>query len=320
MSPLVSIVIPTYNRAHLISETLDSIRAQTYSSWECIVVDDGSTDGTDIIVQKYIKLDPRFKYHKRPKNRKKGGNAVRNYGFEISKGEFVSFLDSDDRFYPEKLSIQVKAIENYNTDYHICQCMMYDIDNNKEVGLRAEKVFSENILENYILFKTFWLNGGPLFKKSFLIKEKIKFNENLYQSQDYDFHLKVLRASVNYVYTETPLVKISVHDNNMSTLAPIDVKKIYSNAFVRFEILKYDSENISDNTCSFVYNKILAYFTSVVRLRSIKYYFIFLFLVIKTFKYIDVSFLEKKNTLVKILMSSLYLLTGKGYSLTKIHN
>jgi len=261
MALLVSIIIPTYNRAHLIGKTLDSIIAQTYTNWECIVVDDGSTDGTDVLVHDYVKYDARIQYLKRPSKRKEGGNAARNYGFEISKGELVSFLDSDDCFYPEKLNIQVKAIENSTFDYHICQCMMYDVDNNKELGLRAEKVFSENILENYILFKTFWLTGAPLFKKSFLVKEKIKFNENLYQSQDYDFHLKVLRASLNYNYTETPLIKISVHENNMSSLAPVNVKKIYSNAFVRFEILKYDNKNMSDKTCSFIYNKILAYYT-----------------------------------------------------------
>ncbi|WP_372938266.1 glycosyltransferase family 2 protein, partial [Seonamhaeicola sp.] len=87
--PLVSIIIPTYNRAHLIGETLDSVLAQTYTHWECIVVDDGSSDHTSQVVATYCKNDARFQYHQRPLDRPKGANACRNYGFELSKGEYI---------------------------------------------------------------------------------------------------------------------------------------------------------------------------------------------------------------------------------------
>ena len=69
--PLVSIIILTYNRAHLIGETLDSVLAQTYTHWECIVVDDGSTDATDEVLATYVEKDSRFQYHHRPKDRQK---------------------------------------------------------------------------------------------------------------------------------------------------------------------------------------------------------------------------------------------------------
>ena len=85
-NPLVSIIIPTYNRAHLLEETLNSIVKQTYSNWECLIVDDGSKDDTDNFMESFIKKDKRFQYHKRPKNSPKGGNAARNYGFQLSKG------------------------------------------------------------------------------------------------------------------------------------------------------------------------------------------------------------------------------------------
>src|SRR5688572_29060991 len=94
--PLISIIIPTYNRALMLEETLDSIIAQTYKNWECIVVDDGSTDATDKLMAEYIDRDSRFQYHHRPKDRLPGGNAARNYGFEISKGNFIQWFDSDD--------------------------------------------------------------------------------------------------------------------------------------------------------------------------------------------------------------------------------
>src|SRR5690606_31488967 len=96
LEPLVSIIIPTYNRAHLIGETLDSVLAQTYKNWECIVVDDGSTDGTDALLASYCKKDARFQYHHRPKEHLPGGNGARNYGFMLSKGEYIQWFDSDD--------------------------------------------------------------------------------------------------------------------------------------------------------------------------------------------------------------------------------
>ena len=100
---MVSIIIPTFNRAELIGETLDSILAQTYSDWECIIVDDGSTDNTHEIVTAYQKKDARFQFDHRPTDRLSGGNAARNYGFKISKGNFIQFFDSDDIMEPDHL-------------------------------------------------------------------------------------------------------------------------------------------------------------------------------------------------------------------------
>ena len=95
-NPLVSIIIPTYNRAHFIGETLESVIAQTYENWECIVVDDGSTDYTDELMEYYCKKDTRIQYHHRPDIKPRGANACRNYGFGVSKGEYINWFDSDD--------------------------------------------------------------------------------------------------------------------------------------------------------------------------------------------------------------------------------
>src|SRR5690606_6713113 len=94
--PLVSILIPNYNKAPYLRETLDSILSQTYLNWECIIVDDHSTDGSYEILEEYANLDCRFKVYKRPDHLPKGGNACRNYAFILSNGEFVNWFDSDD--------------------------------------------------------------------------------------------------------------------------------------------------------------------------------------------------------------------------------
>ena len=95
LTPLVSIIIPVYNRETLISETLNSIEQQTYTKWECILVDDCSKDNTPAILKSYANKDTRFKYHERPTNRQKGANACRNYGFELCESTYVNWFDSD---------------------------------------------------------------------------------------------------------------------------------------------------------------------------------------------------------------------------------
>ena len=121
MHSLVSIVIPTYNRAHLIGETLDSVLEQTYTNWECIVVDDGSADDTETVVMDYVNRDTRFQFHKRPEKYKSGGNGARNYGFDVSKGEYVNWFDSDDLMLPDAIQSKLDAFEE-NIDFVIPKC------------------------------------------------------------------------------------------------------------------------------------------------------------------------------------------------------
>ena len=101
-----SVVIPTYNRAHLVPKTIDSILAQQYEPFELIVVDDGSTDDTEKVLQKYTN-DARFRYF-RKENAERG--AARNYGFQKAKGDYVFFIDSDDLMLPGHFSVMNEKI------------------------------------------------------------------------------------------------------------------------------------------------------------------------------------------------------------------
>src|SRR5690606_6473581 len=114
MEPKVSIIIPTYNRCSLLGRTLDSVMSQTFSSWECIVVDDGSTDYTSEIMHFYTTIDGRIKYLVRPNHLSKGANSCRNYGFKMSRGSLIQWFDSDDLMLPLFLEIKVKAIQEQN--------------------------------------------------------------------------------------------------------------------------------------------------------------------------------------------------------------
>ena len=115
MKPVFSIVIPTYNRANVIIRTLDSVLAQTYQDWECLIVDDFSSDNTKEVISKYCKKDKRFRYF--VNEGMKGAQGARNTGITHSEGKFVSFLDSDDTWENEMLSYQLQAYQNDENVY-----------------------------------------------------------------------------------------------------------------------------------------------------------------------------------------------------------
>ncbi|MCK5508758.1 MAG: glycosyltransferase family 2 protein, partial [Desulfobacterales bacterium] len=113
-NPLVSVIIPTYNRGWILKETLNSVLAQDFTNFELIVVDDGSTDNTQDILNSYKENIIVLQQNN------KGVSAARNMGITSASGRFIAFLDSDDLWLPKKLSIQVDFF-NANTDALICQ-------------------------------------------------------------------------------------------------------------------------------------------------------------------------------------------------------
>ena len=121
MSELVSIVMPSYNTAKYISDSIKSVQAQTYNNWELIIVDDCSTDNSLDVIQSFN--DPRIRILQNEKN--SGAAISRNYALREATGRWIAFLDSDDTWAPEKLERQIKFMESNNyaftfTDYRIC--------------------------------------------------------------------------------------------------------------------------------------------------------------------------------------------------------
>lgn len=123
MEELVSIITPSYNTARFIAKTIESVLAQTYKSWEMIIVDDCSTDNTDKVVEPYLE-DKRIRYLKNEKN--SGAAISRNYALREAKGKWIAFLDSDDLWLPEKLEKQIAFMKN-NSYYFSC-CATTSID------------------------------------------------------------------------------------------------------------------------------------------------------------------------------------------------
>lgn len=215
---LISIIIPTYNRANLIEDTLKSVISQTHKDWEIIVVDDGSTDNTAEVIKPFLE-NPRIKYAYRPKERKGGGNAARNYGYELSRGKYVKWLDSDDLLLPDCLEKQFLAIEQDRTDVVFGRSRWFKNDPITGEIIQG-KLWHEgtakgaSLLEDFILGKSRFSNNDGLWCKS-ILKEK-PYHENLRNSQEYLMIIKMLARDVKVSLLDDILVLIRSHDNQMA--------------------------------------------------------------------------------------------------------
>lgn len=319
LNPLVSIIIPTFDREHLISDTLDSIQNQTYKNWECIVVDDGSIDDTEIKLQNYIVNDERFKYFKRPEFRPKGANACRNYGFELSKGEFINWFDSDDIMDPNKLEVQVKILtQNQNTPYCICQTKWIDKTTGEFLGLRAKQISSENPFEDYTLYTIFWSILAPIWRRDFIEKNKLSFDETLHQSQEYDFHIKALAINSNYQAIDDVLVSMYRHDDNLSNNIYQSDLKLKSNLIVKREIVKNHLDKFSSKGVLKLLEIQTLMFKDLLKVRKFNLAKNLISVMFKTIKHVDVSFLIKIVFCIKIGLAFLsYYVFRRGYNIIK---
>jgi glycosyltransferase involved in cell wall biosynthesis len=245
LNSLVSIIIPTYNRAHLIGETLESILAQTYTNWECIVVDDGSTDYTDELLEFYCKKDHRIQFHHRPPNRRKGANACRNYGYELSQGDYIQWFDSDDLMMIENLDVRLNSFD-MNTDFVIGDHLEF----NKE-GLvnHVKKNYNLKITpKDFINFKIFWITNDITLRRRVV---KIRFNENLESDQDYNFFCRLLHLTTKGKYLKKYLTLrrmhlTSIQGNLKNSQYPIE-ERIFQNEYYLLLDIRKSAEEFTIN-------------------------------------------------------------------------
>ncbi|WP_268035821.1 glycosyltransferase family 2 protein [Algoriphagus sp. PAP.12] len=197
--PLVSILIPNYNKAPFLRETLDSVLGQSYKNWECIIIDDHSTDESWEILLEYAKKDSRFQVFKRPYHLPKGGNVCRNYAFELSVGEYVNWFDSDDLMFRDCIFNRVSLLKQSK----------FDVIVNPKIGYVSNSIesFSDNndLSHKYIIdfffLKSPWLGQSMMLKKSYLVNNNIKWKPKLTYHQDVYYILDVLKfASIGELF------------------------------------------------------------------------------------------------------------------------
>ena len=215
--PLVSVIIPTYNRAHLIGETLDSVLAQTYQNWECIIVDDGSSDDTNEVVGVYVKKDSRFKFYHRPDKHLPGGNGARNYGFKMSQGEYIQWFDSDDLMRKEFLDFKLKSINE--TSSIVISNRFENGEAKDQRRPRAGEFNIDRFDRLFIMNRYFVLTGDVLIYRS-LINQY--FDEKLRSAQEMEFFTRIFDQQINYVFLDERLWDHKTYIDSISSSRSIN--------------------------------------------------------------------------------------------------
>ncbi|SDS69108.1 Glycosyl transferase family 2 [Formosa sp. Hel1_31_208] len=308
--PLISIIIPTFNRAHLIGETLDSILNQSYRNWECIVVDDGSTDNTDTLLKSYTELDPRFKYVKRPNSYLPGGNGARNFGFSMSKGEFINWFDSDDVMNEDLLKFQLSSIKKPEIDVSLCQAVAFKSELTKTKPLKQIAPDSKFTLHNYIINNVVWLTPAALWRRSFLVTMNTLFDEELKAAQEWEFHCRILNKQPNVAVLNIELIYVREHEGSI-TYDGSDVKR-WHYFVARLKLYNNPKIRLDNPTKLYLKGYLLSAFKQFVIHRNFKWAFR------AFFNYImKDSLISVKSKLMAFLFMVSFLVFNKGYHLSK---
>lgn len=160
LTPLVSILMVTYNRLPYIRDAINSVRAQTYSTWELIVVDDGSTDGTGDVVAAYH--DPRIRFIRHSEN--KGVHAARTRALEEARGKYIAVLDSDDLWSDSgKLEAQVSFLESHQ-DYALLGTFITTIDENGDFIAKKAYCTDDSSIRTNILLRNQFAHSSVLMR------------------------------------------------------------------------------------------------------------------------------------------------------------
>lgn len=207
---LVSVIIPAYNQGHYLSKAIQSVLNQTYQNLEIIVVDDGSTDDTALVAHSF--QNPQIIYIFQDNS---GLSSARNTGIRNAHGEFISYLDSDDLFLPDKLQILVDVFQQ-DPEVGFCAGQAIPINENEQpIG----KIFDKSIphLTEHLVF------GNPLHVGSVLLRtswqERVgEFDETLRSYEDWEMWLRLARAGCKMTYVPQPVSLYRFHTAQMTRI------------------------------------------------------------------------------------------------------
>ncbi|WP_400071321.1 glycosyltransferase family 2 protein [Zobellia russellii] len=187
---LVSIITPVYNSEKYLTDNILSVQAQTHNNWEHILVDDCSTDSSEDLIRSFQENDPRIKYYRLKKN--SGAGVARNKGIELAKGDYIAFLDSDDKWYPHKLAAQLKFMNDNNYPFTFSDYDKMDADGKYTNEIVKSK---EKVTYNSALYKNPIGCLTVMYSVNFFGKQ---YMASIRKRQDYALWLKLLKKSNAY--------------------------------------------------------------------------------------------------------------------------
>lgn len=200
---MFSIIVPSYNYARFIGECLDSVLAQTCGDWECLVMDNASTDSTEAVVTAYAQRDSRIVYEKLKSN--EGPSHARNMALQKAKGEFILFLDADDLVAPEKLAHAAEVFHRQAVDLVFTDYAFFRENKNQLTGTYRFSFKPGTIAEGAVQQK---LTGGNVFAISCIITKKNilqkagGFDEAINYNEDWDLWLRIALAKAVFYYDD----------------------------------------------------------------------------------------------------------------------
>jgi len=244
--PLISVIIPTFNRKKNVINAIDSVITQTFDDFELIIIDDGSRDGTDIEID--IKYSKALKYIKTANF---GVSHARNYGVGVSYGEYIAFLDSDDIWHQDKLEKQIK-FHRTHPSIQISQTQERWIRNGKRVNPKIiHQKPQGNIFSESLHLCT--VTPSSVFIKRDIFKKTTGFDEKMMACEDYDLWIRLAVEHEFGLLDEQLLTKFGGHEDQLSMKYPaMDRFRIYSMAKL---LLSDDLDKIQKQAVTSVFLK-----------------------------------------------------------------
>jgi len=215
---LVSIIIPNYNKCSFIAETLESVLNQSYSNWEAVVIDDGSTDNSVYIIKSFVNRDSRIRFYARDRL-PKCGSVCRNIGIDKSIGDYIIFLDSDDLLQPFSLMQRIEFMSRYPMlDFAVFTTGTFykTIGDSKNYWIPSKK----NHLNKFLSHNLQWNIMAPIWRRNFLIHIN-GFDEQFPRLQDVELHTSALlqndvKYKIAYQYPADCYYRIAVERTQQS--------------------------------------------------------------------------------------------------------
>ncbi len=210
-TPFVSIILPTYNRADLILDSIESVFAQSFKDFELIVIDDGSTDNTRQLLSAMAKAGQlRYEHQENL-----GLSAARNRGIQLAKGQLITFLDSDDLYTPDKLQMQVDYFLKH-PGAMLVHSWFSKFNEDGELGVRKTSWFAGDIYPEILLQWDVLMAVPCVMIRRSVLDEVGAFDESLRWAEDLDLWRRIARKYAFYMIPE-PLVKVRVHSSSTSS-------------------------------------------------------------------------------------------------------
>ena len=255
MRPLVTIIMATYNRAHFIVETLQSIQSQVFTNWECLIIDDGGYDNTIDVIALLLEKDTRIQFFKRPDSYIKGLPGSRKYGLDLAQGDYVILFDDDDIVHPQNLELCVKELSKQNVSFcrYLRNVFFDDFDYNFEFSKDYASFFvTKSDVEKLLINELPFNSCAVMWHRTCF--DGNRFVEHLMYAEEWELYSRILSSDIKGIsiekclffgrkhadsntgefYSNNPIRRASKKDAILLVIESLKEKQLLSSLLLRY--------------------------------------------------------------------------------------